>query len=82
MREKLFLEEFLNLIVRNNSFLEGICPGLWGLHHTDNFSVFFSRRGLQCSNNFLSHNLKLFDLAMNSNFLEDRVILLQLQPFR
>lgn len=74
----LLVEEVVYLVLGYHFLLEGIRSFI-GLHHLHYFGVVFRGATLQGCNGFLSHSILLFDFAVNSHPLQNRVVFLQLQ---
>ena len=82
MKKYLFLlfEEFLDLVVGNDAFLEHVSTGLVRLDHLDALRKVLTRAGFQCCDYFLCHRAsKLFNFTVNGDLLQERIVLFTLQ---
>ena len=81
---RLFLEEILYFLIGYHLLIEDVSTCLGALNHLDHFciSATILRSFVEGSNGFLCHILLLFNFFVNSHFLEDGVVFLQLHTLR
>ena len=86
--KNLFLFQiFLHIVGGDNLFFEAVGTGLFGADHADNLGETLAGLGLKGSNNFLCHILlspilSLLDFFVNSDLLQEGIVLLELQTLR